>query len=192
MAERDREKWNSKYRDMADLLAPRPPSAMVERFHKEAPGKRALDLACGAGRHTLFLARKGFHVDAVDISEVALDALREQTVGLDVDVMQADLDRFTPAPESYDLIVKTNYLDRDLIERAKAALKPGAVFIVETYVADEANEKRDANPDFLLRKGELPEIFHEGFETLALETFWNEPHEKYRMKKAAIAVKKVV
>ena len=191
MSQQDREKWNQKFQQMSDLLSPRPPSELVNRFYREAPGKKALDLACGGGRHTLFLSEKGFDVDAVDISHVALEKLAEKVDSEKVTLIEADLDNYPLHEKEYDLIVKTNYLDRNLIERAKAALKKGGIFIVETYMEDEANEKKDSNPDFLLRKEELPAIFSEGFEILAYETFWNETYEKYRMKKAAIAAKKL-
>jgi SAM-dependent methyltransferase len=190
MSQKDREKWNRKYKEMQDLLAPRPPSTLVKRFYHEAGGKRALDLACGTGRNTLFLAQKGFHVDAVDISEVALAVLKERIIDEDIDIIEADLEHFIPQQAYYDMIIKTNYLDRELIERAKRGLLSGGIFIVETYVEDDENEKRDSNPDFLLKKGELPQIFSEGFDILSYETFWNEGYEKYRMKKAAIAAQK--
>lgn len=175
---------------MPSLLEKRPPSETVSAFYAEAPGKRALDLACGGGKHTLFLSENGFEVDAVDISSVALDALREKADPDRVTIIQADLDAYRPAENIYDLIVKTNYLDRNLVERAKKTLKPGAIFIVETYMQDDANEKKDSNPDFLLKKGELLEIFSKGFDVLEYREFWNEPFEKYRMRKQAIAVRK--
>jgi tellurite methyltransferase len=190
MALDDKRKWDKKYSEMPQLLEKRPPSDLVVSFFAKAPGNNALDLACGSGRHTLFLAKKGFHVDAVDISTVALDALRSQVNTDSVNIIEADLDTFTPQSETYDLIVKTNFLDRLLIERAKRALKPGGILIVETYMADPANEKPESNPDFLLRKGELLDLFGEGFDVLEYKEFRNEPHEKYRMRKQAIAVRK--
>ena len=190
MAQKDKIKWDSKYREMADLLASRPPSDMVKKHYAEAPGKRALDLACGSGRHSIFLSGKGFRVDAVDISSVALEHTAAKVDGDNITIIEADLDRYSPAPETYDLIIETNYLDRSLIERAKDTLKEGGVFIVETYVSDEANEKKDSNPDYLLRKNELLSIFGDGFEVLEHKSFWNETYEKYRMKKEAIAVRK--
>ena len=177
---------------MADLLAPRKPSEMVSLYYKEAPGKEALDLACGSGRHALFLSKKGFHVDAVDISPVALEQLEKRSDPQKVTLVEADLDDLELKPEHYDLIVKANYLDRKLIERAKAALKPGGIFILETYVADEENEKREANPDFLLQEGELHSFFSHNFVMLEHKTFWNEKYEKNRMKKEAIAVQKYI
>jgi tellurite methyltransferase len=190
MALDDKRKWDKKYREMSQLLEARPSSDLIVSFFAEAPGNNALDLACGSGRHTLFLAEKGFHVDAVDISTVALDALRPQVDTDKVNIIEADLDTFTPQSETYDLIVKTNFLDRTLVERAKRALKPGGIMVVETYMADPANEKPDSNPEFLLRKGELLDLFGEGFDVLEYKEFRNEPHEKYRMRKQAIVVKK--
>ena len=191
MSQQDRIKWNKKFSEMPDLLAPRPPAELVEKYLHEAPGKNALDLACGGGRHTLFLSDHGFHVDAVDISAVALEKLSKRVDPERVMLIEADLDGFDLHEARYDLIVKTNYLDRGLIARAKKALRKGGVFIVETYLADAENEKKDSNPDFLLQKGELQGIFSEGFEILEYREFWNESYEKYRMKKAAIAVRKL-
>ncbi len=191
MSQKDRIKWNKKFSEMPDLLAPRPPAELVEKYLHEAPGKNALDLACGGGRHTLFLSDHGFHVDAVDISAVVLEKLSKRVDPERVTLIEADLDAFDLHEAKYDLIVKTNYLDRGLIARAKKALKKGGIFIVETYLADAENEKKDSNPDFLLQKGELKEIFSEGFEILEYREFWNESYEKYRMKKAAIAVRKL-
>lgn len=190
MSQQDRVKWDKKYTEMEGLLAPRPPSALVSTYAAQSPDKRALDLACGGGRHALYLAEQDFSVDAVDISTVALDALRPAADSAAITIIEADLDTFTPQKDTYDLIVKTNYLDRPLIERAKAALKPGGIFIVETYMADPGNEKPDSNPDFLLGKEELLTLFGEGYEILDYQEGWNEPHEKYRMKKQGIAVRK--
>lgn len=191
MALKDKIKWDSKYSSNRNLLNPRDPSAAVVKNYKECSGNRALDLACGAGRNSLFLEEKGFCVDAVDISHVALDILKSRIKSSRVNIIESDLDAFILNEGEYDFIVKCNFLDRELINRAKKALRVGGVMVVETYVEDRENEKKDSNPNFLLEKGELLEIFKSGFEMLEYKTFWNESFEKYRMKKASIAVKKV-
>jgi len=192
MAEQDRVKWNSKYSKNSDLLLPREPSQAVQEYYRESKGKRALDLACGAGRNTLFLEEQGFFVDAVDISKIALDILKSRAKSDRVKPILADLDTYDLGKECYDFIVKCNFLDRELIERAKEALKIGGIIIVETYIEDPENEKQDSNPNFLLQKDELLEIFKEGFEVLEYKTFWNESFEKYRMKKASIVARKLL
>jgi len=191
MSQADKEKWDRKYRQKPALLQDRPASKLLQRYAKEASGSVAIDLACGNGRNTLFLAKEGFHVDAVDISEVALSNLKEKVDGLNVQLIACDLDDFTPEAGRYDLAVMTNYLDRALILRTAEVLKPGALFIIETYMAHPENEKKDSNPDFLLAKEELLAMFDKGaYEVLAYEEFLNEPHELYRMYKEAIVVKK--
>ncbi len=189
MSQEDRKKWDEKYHDKPDLLDVRPPSKFVRNYHDRCEGKQALDLACGSGRHTLFLSEKGFLVDAVDISTVALEKLREK-MGDSVTLIEADLDEYTPKQNHYDMIVMTNFLDRDLIARCYDALKDGGVFVIETYMEDDENEKQDSNPDFLLREDELVQVFYNGFKRLAYDEFWNEDFEKYRMKKQAIVVQK--
>jgi SAM-dependent methyltransferase len=190
MSELDREKWNRKYREKPALLTSRPPAPMVEAYAHTAQGREAIDLACGNGRNTIYLASKGFHVDAVDISTVALADLKMRVMQLDVCLVEADLDSFTPQQNHYGLAVMTNYLDRDLIRRTASALQKEGVFIIETYMIHPENEKQDSNPDFLLEKEELLNFFDDGFTVLEYREFWNEPHELYKMRKQGIAVRK--
>ncbi|RUM67533.1 MAG: tellurium resistance protein TehB [Sulfurospirillum sp.] len=194
MSQKDKIKWNEKFRSNPELLAPREPSSMLKQFlskEKNHIDKTALDLACGGGRHTLYLANLGFKVDAVDISKVALDSLKEK-IDLDlVSLIESDLDQFSPEANRYDLIVMSNFLDRELIKRSCGALKIDGVFFVETYMDDPNNEKQNSNPNFLLQKDELKEIF-KGFEILEYREFWNEPYEIYRMKKEAVLARRLI
>ena len=190
MSHQDRTKWNRKYQEKPALLEQRPPSPFVADFYHKAPQKCAIDLACGNGRHTLFLASKGFCVDAVDISSVALSHLQSKlTPQMEVTPIETDLDTFTPN-RAYGLAVMTNFLDRALIKRTAEALAKGGLFVVETYMAHPDNEKSNSNPEFLLQPQELKSIFESGFDVLAYEEFWNEAHELYRMRKQAIVVEK--
>ncbi len=190
MAAADREKWNRKYRDKPALLETRAPSAMLSKHLHSVSGTAALDLACGSGRHTLYLLDEGFCVDAVDISAVALEQLMQKTEGRPVKYIETDLDTFTPKSGLYDLAVMTNYLDRDLVRRTADSLKRGAIFFIETYMAHPENEKQDSNPDFLLQSGELPTLFDNSFEICEYAEYPNETYEMYRMMKQCIVVRK--
>ncbi len=195
MSVADKEKWDQKYIDKPRLLTPRAASEVLVRYAFEGEGLRALDLACGAGRNALYLAERHYVVDAVDVAAIALEALKEDAlqrgVAESVDAVLQDLDAFTPKPELYDVIVMSNFLDRGLIERCKAGLKKEGLFIVETYMVDETNEKKDSALSNLLQSEELKEIFKDGFLVLEYKEFENEPHEIYRMKKQSIVVKKL-
>ena len=195
MSVADKEKWDQKYIDKSRLLTPRAPSEVLVRYAFKGEGLRALDLACGAGRNALYLAEKHYVLDAVDVAAIALEALKadalQRGVSESVNAVLQDLDAFTPKPEYYDVIVMSNYLERGLIERCKAGLKKEGLFIVETYMVDETNEKKGSTLSNLLQPQELKEVFRDGFLVLEYTEFENEPHEIYRMKKQSIVVKKL-
>ena len=132
-------------------------------------GLRALDLACGAGRHALYLAERGFDVTAVDSSRAGVEITRRRAGerGLRLDARVADLERgeFPLEPASYDLICDFYYLQRDLFPQIRAGVRRGGLFVAAIHLTDEDPEARPMNPDFLLRPGELREEFR-GWELL--------------------------
>ncbi len=188
MSLQDKIKWDKKYQENQDILKRKELAQSVVKAASLAPIKRALDVGCGGGRHSIFLAKNGFSVDAVDISSVAIAYLKSIKNNLNITPILADLDNFEITPNKYGLIVKVNYLDRALIKRAKSALLKGGIIVVESYVEDKENEK-EGNKAFLLKKGELKELFND-FDVIAYNEFWNKPYEKYKMKKASIIAKK--
>ncbi|WP_457607981.1 class I SAM-dependent methyltransferase [Nitratifractor sp.] len=194
MAQKDQEKWDRKYMENPRLREQRPPSRWVENYAKDGEGREALDLACGTGRNAVWLGRHGWKVEAVDLSPVALQLLTEvaEAAGVreQIRTEMIDLDEFRLPVARYDLVVKTNFLDRRLLGQIGDALRPGGLAIVETHMAHPSNEREDANPDFLLRPGELPSLFGKGFEILAYEEYPNEAYEMHRMMKAGIVARK--
>src|SRR5437660_1330067 len=69
-----RSEWDAKYR-LAAEGPPSEPASIVRELLPLLPAGPALDIACGTGRHALFLAARGQHVMAVDFSNAALDTL---------------------------------------------------------------------------------------------------------------------
>jgi 2-polyprenyl-3-methyl-5-hydroxy-6-metoxy-1,4-benzoquinol methylase len=160
--EKDRLKWNERYAGEGFFIG-RNPSAYLENYisliESIVPGKKALDIACGEGRNSIFLARHGFEVTGLDIAEQGLAkaerwAARE---GLGVTFRQVDLENFQFA-ETYDLIINFNFLLRDLIPRMVAALNPGGVIVFET-ILDTPELIGSHQKAFLLQPGELAGIF---------------------------------
>jgi SAM-dependent methyltransferase len=106
-----------------------------------APGK-ALDLGCGEGRDSIFLARHGYHVTSVDrsdagIAKLAAFAKRE---GLSISAMVGDVATFSIAPCAYDLISLVTVLDHlepqesELVaKRVCEGLRPGGIAFVEVF-----------------------------------------------------------
>jgi len=120
------------------------------------------------GRHSRFLAARGFHVRAVDRDARALDALN----GVEgVSVRQADLENGSwPLGElKFDGIVVTNYLHRPLFPLILDALVPAGLLIYETFAEGNARFGKPSNPDFLLRAGELLDVAHGRLRVIAYE-----------------------
>lgn len=147
--------WDEHYSDPANQDLP-PDALLVDAADYIRPG-RALDLACGTGRHALYLAGLGWQVTAVDSSAVAIGILHERAVGLAVDSRLADLETggFTIAPESYDLICDFYYLQRDLFARIRDGVRAGGVFAGAIHLLQPGGEAGTRNPAFLLSDGEL-------------------------------------
>jgi SAM-dependent methyltransferase len=151
----DRIRWNRKY---ADSTYPNQPSEIVTSHLQQLRAGRALDIAAGNGRNSVFLAEQGYQVDAVDISDAGLRLFAGKNPG--VQTICADLDRFDIRPGRYDLILNIKYLNRRLFPYIRDGLKAGGLLIFETYL-----KTRGAQPDqpfcddHLLRTNELLHAF---------------------------------
>ncbi len=163
-SEEDRNRWDQKYKTKTYIFGKEPAAFLRENIGLLSVG-RALDIAMGEGRNAIFLAQKGFSVDGVDISEVALKKAkmlaRENHVSSHVNTINADLNHYTIKPESYEVIVNFYYLQRSLIAEIKKGLKKRGVVIFESYTEDQLKNKEGPRlpKDYLLKVGELRELF---------------------------------
>jgi SAM-dependent methyltransferase len=119
----------------------------------------ALDVACGSGRHAVWLATHGFRVRAVDLSAKAIAGLSAHPLAsagrIEARVRDLETGRLVIAAEAFDVVVVTFYLHRPLFPQIVAALRPGGVLVYETFITAQAARGKPTNPDFLLRPGEL-------------------------------------
>ena len=178
----DRERWNKKY--LNGFAAEKDPSEVVKKFYHLAKVGRSLDIAAGLGRNSLFLAERNFIVDAVDISDVAIERLK--TLHPNINPINEDLKIYRPEKNKYDLIININFLERSLFPYIKEALKKDGVLIFETFLEGSPSK----NNDFLLRKNELLHSF------LSLEIVYYEESEviscknEKAFKASLVAIKK--
>jgi 2-polyprenyl-3-methyl-5-hydroxy-6-metoxy-1,4-benzoquinol methylase len=70
-----REHWDRKYAETEQLWAATPNRSFAAEAAGLPPG-RALDLACGEGRHAIWLASRGWQVTAVDLLDALVRARR--------------------------------------------------------------------------------------------------------------------
>jgi len=150
----DKQRWNERY---LDNPMPQSVSPLLEKYIEYAKVGQAIDVACGTGRNTHYLAEKGFMVDAVDISDYALDKVRKSST---INKIDSDLDKYNLTPNKYDLIVNVNYLNRRLVSQMKDALKSGGLLVFETFIVAHGDfNMPTTNLDYLLRKNELLHSF---------------------------------
>jgi SAM-dependent methyltransferase len=115
-----------------------PPALLVKALDaRDRPGS-ALDVGCGAGTYSLYMARRGYTVTAVDFMPTAISMLQRQveTSGLDVVALKADITRWE-APRTFDVVLDVGCLhslgsDRHAAyrERLLRWLAPGGDFIL--------------------------------------------------------------
>jgi tellurite methyltransferase len=118
--------WNEHYGD-PDYTDPAPDPLLVELADSLAPG-RALDLACGAGRHAIYLSRLGWRVTAIDAAPAAIERLRRAAAAVDARVADLERGEYTIEPAAFDLICDFYYLQRDLFPAIRDGVRPGGVF----------------------------------------------------------------
>ena len=141
----------------------------MQRFAAQiAPGSNVLDLACGSGRHSRYLAELGYRVEALDRDEAALASLAEVP---GIVTRHADVEE-GPWPYHsrwFDGIVVTNYLHRPLLPLLMNALGEGGVLIYETFMIGNERYGKPSNPHFLLRPSELLEVVRRRLHVVAFE-----------------------
>jgi len=149
----DKQRWNKRHveQPMRENV-----EQVISKYVKEAKVANALDIACGIGRNTHFLADKGFIVDAVDISDYALSKIKNMAT---INKIETDLDTYNLDVNKYNLILNINFLSRRLIPQIKEALKSDGVLIFETFIVAHGDFTQPSNVEFLLRKNELLHLF---------------------------------
>lgn len=165
LSQADREKWDARYLDGAYEARTHPSALLahwVSRLEVVDKVPRAIDIACGRGRNALFLARRGWDVDAVDVSAVALERLQaaSDAEGLPVRCVQRDLEPAASALEGlwdrhYDLALMIRYTHMPLVDAIPRALATGGYLIAEMHLQTDQSVAGPRSPRFRVTPGEL-------------------------------------
>jgi SAM-dependent methyltransferase len=117
------------------------PSAFLARAVENATPGKALEVAMGQGRNSLFLARKGWQVTGYDVSSVGLSIAQASAAkaGLKIETVQKSHADFEFGTDRWDLVVMvfpgTSMDDLELLRKIKASMKKGAMIVVEQFNA---------------------------------------------------------
>ena len=159
-APEDKERWNQIYQT-EEYISGKEAIPFLKLNVDVLPKGSALDIAMGEGRNGVFLARKGFSVTGIDISESGLrkaEALAAEH-GVAITTKVADLEEYKLTPNTYNVIICTYYLQRDLFPQIISALKPGGMALVETFTIDHKKYQPDIPEEYLLKRNELLTLF---------------------------------
>lgn len=154
----DRARWNQRYREGA-YIARSHPTRLLEDWLARLPHAHALDIACGNGRNSRFIAQSAGQVLGVDISDVAILQARELSSGLEnVHFLVADLDHGLPLNHAFDLIVLVRFVNLELIQQLQEFLVPGGAVLVEEHLQWDDPDIELAgpkNPNYRVASGAL-------------------------------------
>ncbi len=156
------ERYLALYRHRNDVEA----GKLLDLIEKTvAPSKDAaiLDLACGAGRHSIAFAKRGYqHITGVDLSATLITKAREaaEAAGVSVRFIESDMREFTG---KYDLIVNLftsfGYFESDddnaiVLNRVASALNDGGYFVIDYFNATQVAAKLEPHTHKTLPGGE--------------------------------------
>ncbi len=141
-----RRDWNTRYASVDLVWGLEPNLFVAEHLAGVDPG-RALDLACGEGRNSIWLASRGWRVTGVDFSDVAIERARKlsESQGVDVDWTIADVVEYAPEAGAYALVLIA-YLQlppddrRRVLANVAKALAPGCQFFLIAHALRNLEE----------------------------------------------------
>lgn len=141
--------WEDRYRTVGSKV-PRDPSPSLVAETADLPAGRALDAGCGPGADAFWLASRGWHVTAVDVSSTALSRARDRAnasghaLAARIDWVHADLTGWDPGMERFDLVT-SHYVHvpgppQDLFRRLASWVAPGGTLLVVGHDSAHADD----------------------------------------------------
>jgi len=127
-----------------------------------------LDIACGGGRDAIFMAKSRMNVTAIDHEVKVLKRAKSlaELSGANLKFKCCDIKKSGCLPDqSYDLITVVRFLNREMFSYLLDALKPGGFVLFQTFVEGVEKFESPKNPNFILKEGELAQVFA-GFEQI--------------------------
>ena len=148
------ETWNRRYAS-DDFLFGTEPNAWLREHGGSLPSAgHILSVADGEGRNSVWLAQRGFQVQAFDVAHRAVEKARSfaQRQGVSVDFAVADVDGFAWPEAAYDGVaaIFVQFADPDtrarLFERIIRSLKPGGVLVLQGYTPKQLDYRTGGPP----------------------------------------------
>ncbi len=164
-----RETWDARFSTDDYIFGTGPNAWLAWHADLLKPGMRALAVADGEGRNSVWMAKRGLTVDAFDISPVGVAKARKLAAdaGVDVNYNVSGVEDFDWKVGAYDVVVAIfiQFADPDtramLFRQMKSALKPDGLLLLQGYTPKQLEYKTGGppNPDHLYTEELLREAF---------------------------------
>ncbi|SDX61551.1 class I SAM-dependent methyltransferase [Halobellus clavatus] len=132
--------WDERFRSGEYPSDPDPSPVLRDYLEETSPG-RALDVACGTGRNAVFLAERGYEVDALDRSIEGLRLTRANATARDVEdrlnLIQADATQFGYPANRYDVVTISFFRTLDRLSDIKRALRPDGLLFYQHHLRSD-------------------------------------------------------
>jgi SAM-dependent methyltransferase len=146
--------WDERYSGQDFLFGTEPAAFLQAHAHLLAPGQRALAVADGEGRNSVFLGQKGLTITAMDGSPVGVAKARRLAAerGVAVDFHVADILKWDWVAETYDVVVAIfiQFLAPDerapVFEGLKRTLRPGGLLLLHGYRPEQLDYRTGGPP----------------------------------------------
>lgn len=133
--------WNARFSERDFVFGTAPNAWLAGQAHLLKAGQRALAVADGEGRNSVWLAAQGLRVDAFDISSVGVGKARQlaHEAGVDVNYEVSDCEAWNWKEGAYDLVAAIFIqfagpsMRSRLFARIRDVLKPGGLLILQGY-----------------------------------------------------------
>ena len=132
------------------------------------PGGEVLDLACGEGRHSIFMADLGHKVLATDHDEEKLAVLRG-IKNINTLLIDLEKDGLSFKEKRFSAIIVTNYLYRPFLTSLMKILDQSGVIIYETFSQGNESFGKPSNKSYLLKHHELLDVFRKKLYVVSFE-----------------------
>ena len=160
--------YDSIYKENKNFCGIKPTGLFVKIASKLKPETDVLDLGCGQGRDSFYLARKKFNVTAVDNSKVAIAQIKEQAGQKklkNINAICKNITKFEIEPNKFSLISiigTLHFLKKSdslkIITDVKKKVLPGGFIIITSFTeANPPSKRRKSHFKF----GELKKLFSE-------------------------------
>ncbi|OUJ19004.1 SAM-dependent methyltransferase [Methanonatronarchaeum thermophilum] len=159
----DESHWNEKYKKGRHRRED--PSPFLVKWIEKIPKGNALDIACGAGRNSIYLAEQGYNVDAIDISTEALKIAKERANKKNVEVnwIHGDILKLQTEPKKYNLITLSYFhiKEKQQINKLINSLKKGGYIMWESHIKTNTNiDIGPENNEVRYKRGQLLKLLN--------------------------------